>query len=308
MRAWTPALALAALLAAGLGVLVKSADGYVISGRAWPGGVIRYYNAAADQRWAVQQAVKAWNSSGARVRFVAAPAADAQLRIEHFRKVTCTINGEATIGRAASARIWIFRRDETSPYCNSYMAVQTLAHELGHVLGLGHETRGCSAMNPSGTLQGPSLCPRAERWQWGCQLLTADDVAGAVALYGGRARPRTGTQVCDLYPAIRPPTNLRVTWSGLPQEVRISFRRPAPRGIPAFLLRAESPESFVLAALPDRCETNPRAHPRFAWHARPGKAEEKLVTLDRGTYCLTVWAVDAFGRPSAQPASLWVRI
>jgi hypothetical protein len=309
MRAWMTSLALAATLALSLGVLVKGADGYVISGRAWPGGVVRYYNAATDQRWAVQQAVNAWNSSGARVRFVAVPAAQAQLRIEHFRKATCTINAGATVGYTLSGRVWVFRRDEASPYCNSYVAVQAITHELGHVLGLGHETRGCSLMNPSGSLRGPSLCPKAEPWQWRCQLLTADDVAGAVALYGGKPRRQEGSQDCDLYAGIRSPAGLGVAWTSAPQQVRVTFRRPPSIAIPTLLSAREvSPESFVTVATRDRCETDARAHPRYAWSARPGAMQSKLITLAAGTYCVAVWAVDSFGRPSDRPAALWVRI
>ena len=113
----------------------------------------------------------------------------------------CTINAEATVGYGQNARVFVFQRDERSPYCNSYMAARAIAHELGHVLGLGHETRGCSLMNPTGTLQGPSLCPKARLWQWRCRLLTGDDVAGAVALYGGTARRESGPRDCDLYAA-----------------------------------------------------------------------------------------------------------
>ena len=54
-------------------------------------------------------------------------------------------------------------------------------------------------MNPSGTLQGPELCPKAKVWQWRCKLLTRDDIAGAVALYGGAARGQAGPSDCDLY-------------------------------------------------------------------------------------------------------------
>jgi hypothetical protein len=128
------------------------AGAYVAHGRPWPGGVIRYYNAAPDQAWAVKRAADAWNASGARLRFVATSAAQADVRIEHFPGVDCTINAEATVGYAAQARIWIFKRDDGAPFCNPYMAARSLAHEFGHVLGLEHETRGCSLMNPKATL------------------------------------------------------------------------------------------------------------------------------------------------------------
>src|SRR5213593_3890145 len=111
--------ALSAVLAFVL--LTGTAPAYVTAGHPWPGGVIRYYNGAPDQAWAVQRAVDAWNSSGARIRLVAAPASRADVRIEHFSRVSCTVNSEATAGYTHHARIWIFRRDGTSPYRNAYV-------------------------------------------------------------------------------------------------------------------------------------------------------------------------------------------
>src|ERR687896_1469987 len=37
----------------------------------WPDGNVTYFNASPEHEWAVQQAVGAWNASGAHVRFVA---------------------------------------------------------------------------------------------------------------------------------------------------------------------------------------------------------------------------------------------
>src|SRR5581483_3533781 len=190
--------------------LAGTADGYVGAGQAWPDGVITYYNDARDQAWAVKRAVDAWNASGARVRFVAAGPRSAQVRIEHFPGVSCTVNAEATVGYGPNARVWIFRRNDSSTYCNRYVAAQLLAHELGHVLGLGHESRTCAVMNPVNTLQGPARCGKARPWQWRCRLLTADDVAGALALYGGAARVQAGRSACDLYRAIGAPADLTV--------------------------------------------------------------------------------------------------
>jgi Matrixin len=297
-----------AVLAAGTGLL-QGARGYVVGGQPWPGGVIRYYNAAADQSWAVRRAVDTWNASGAAVRFVAVPASRAQVRIEHFPRVSCTINAEATVGYSSRARIYIFRRDERSPYCNSYMAAQALAHELGHVLGLGHETRGCSLMNPVATPEGPALCPQSKPWQWRCRMLTSDDVAGAVALYGGTARPQSGVRNCDLYAGIRAPTGVEVRATPETHGYQISFRRPAPIPIPAFLSsRPAEPESFVTAVTSGRCATDPHAFGRVVWNVKPGEPQRERVRLGPGTYCVAVWAVDSFTRPSPQPARLWIRI
>jgi hypothetical protein len=300
---------LASLVLLGALLLGQVADGYVADGRPWPGGVIRYYNAATDQAWAVQRAVNAWNASGARVKFVAVPAGQAQVRIEHFPRVACTINAEATIGYGPNARVWVFRRDEGSPYCNSYVATRMIAHELGHVLGLAHETRGCALMNPETTLQGPTLCRKAELWQWRCKLLTADDVAGAVALYGGTARAQSGPDDCDLYSGIQAPAELKVTATAAAHEFRIDFRRPPSIAVPRFLLSQHTQaEAFVTGVATRRCATDARKFSLRQWHARPGGTEQTYLSLPAGLYCLSVWAVDSFIRPSPHPAMLWVRI
>lgn len=306
----TKRLCLSMLAVAGSVLPIGVAGAYVAQGRPWPGGVIRYYNAAPDQAWAVQRAVAAWNASGAQVRLLPAPsAAAADVRIEHFSGVSCTINAEATVGYTGNARIWIFRRDQRSPYCNSYMAARSLAHEFGHVLGLGHETRGCSLMNPDGTLQGTSLCPKAQLWQWRCRLLTPDDVAGAVALYGGTPAALRGASNCNLYPAIGAPTELSVTSTDVSHQFRVSFRRPRPAAVPTFLSAVgRQPESFVAASSTKACPTNARAFQRRLWDAAVGGMEDTYLNLPTGTSCVSVWAVDSFSRPSGRPATTTIRV
>jgi hypothetical protein len=289
--------------------LAGAADAYVAPGIRWPNGVVHYYNAAPDQAWAVKRAVDAWNTSGARIKLVPAPASRADVRIEHFPRVSCTITAEATIGYNRSARIWIFRRDNASPYCDSYQAAEALAHEFGHVLGLGHETRGCAAMTPVGTLQGPTLCAQANRWQWRCRLLTSDDVAGAIALYGGTEAPPTGPRDCNLYRGIGTPAGLRVESTPVSHEFRMSFRRPASATVPALLstTRAAQSEAFV-AAWSSSCPTDPYKFGRRRWHAAVGGTENVYLTLDSGVSCVSVWAVDSFGRPSGRPAMLRIQV
>lgn len=296
-------------VAASSGAL-ENARGYNVSGRPWPGGVVRYYNAAPDQAWAVQRAVDAWNSSGAALRFVAVPASQAQLRIEHFPRIRCTINAEATVGYARAARVYIFRRDDRSLYCNAYGAATALAHEFGHVLGLDHQQRGCALMNPVYTLQGPALCPKAKDWQWRCRLLTSDDVAGAVALYGGVVRPQTGPRDCDLYRGMHAPMELKIASTTVPHDYQITFRRPASVAVPVFLAsRRWEPESFVAGITTGgRCATDPHLYARREWRATPGALQSMDVLLEPGTYCLAVWGVDLFGRPSVRPAQLRIRI
>lgn len=117
MRRLAPTVLLALVLAAG-------AHAYSVDGRAWPRGEIRYYNAAADQAWAVRHAVAAWNESGARVRLVPAPESRAQLVIRELPQSDCaprdrSLAGEATVGYARGATVWISTLDVASRTCGS---------------------------------------------------------------------------------------------------------------------------------------------------------------------------------------------
>ena len=71
------------------------------------------------------------------------------------------------------------------------MITLVIAHELGHIMGLNHETRRCATMNPSVAERCGKTPP--------CTILQADDVRGAIARYGGRARTRP-RELCPLTP------------------------------------------------------------------------------------------------------------
>ena len=117
--------------------------------------------------------------SGARVRFVRAPRSRAKVRIVYDRGGALPFgaaHGYASIGRQPVNRVQLSRggRGET--------ITLVIAHELGHILGLDHETRRCATMNASVA----QLCGTVPP----CTVLQADDVRGAIARYGGRMRAR----------------------------------------------------------------------------------------------------------------------
>jgi hypothetical protein len=112
-----------------------------------------------------------------------------------------------------------------------------------------------------------------------------------------------------LYAGIRAPTGVEVRATPETHGYQISFRRPAPIPIPAFLSsRPAEPESFVTAVTAGRCASDPHAFGRLFWNVKPGEPQLERVRLQPGTYCVAVWAVDSFTRPSPQPARLWIRI
>ncbi len=292
-------------------VLTASAHAYSVEGKPWPGGQILYYNAAPGQAWAVERAVAAWNRSGARVRFVATTQARAQLLVKELPQSDCapverSLSGEATVGYTRGATVWISRLDDASTKCNAYASSLTLAHELGHVLGLGHESRGCATMNTSGSFRGPTLCA-VPLWSWDCGLLHRDDIEGAVTLYGGTAR-EPSMHSCDLYAAPAAPRSLRLGPGTKPGIVSATFVHSTDAQLPAFLSAGAGQESYTIQARRDTCPAGGDLNGRYGWKSAAGATEASGIgPLPRGTYCVAVRALDGLGRPSAA-ATAWIRM
>jgi hypothetical protein len=291
--------------------LTASAHAYSVEGKPWPRGQVLYYNAAPDQAWAVQRGVAAWNASGANVRFVAVSPAQAQLTIRELPRSDCaprdvSVSGEATVGYARGATVWLSKLDTASRKCNAYASAETVAHELGHVLGLGHESRGCATMNPSGSFRGPTLCA-GPAWTWDCGLLHRDDIEGALKLYGGTIR-EPAIHTCELYPGPATPRRLALGAGTRPGSVSATFVRPADAVPPSFLGASIAP-SYTIQAQKDACPAAADLNRRYRWKSAAGAVEASGVdALARGTYCVAVWALDALGRPSAAPATAWIKM
>ena len=83
-------------------------------------------------------------------------------------------------------RAWWQHRDAASRGLGRWRRTTLPRHELGHVLGLGHETRGCTVMAPVVDAGAASRCGLgACKVLWRC-LVQRDDRNGAIALYGRR--------------------------------------------------------------------------------------------------------------------------
>ena len=171
--------------------VVPSAGAYRLEGGRWTTRTISYYNEVPAYSWAVDSAAFAWNSSGARVRFVKTPRRQAKvlLGIRWF-----TPAGEAHVdrtgGRIFGAKVGIRSGQDR------YTMALVIAHELGHVLGLDHEDTACATMNSRLVDNHLAHCAAPPPGMWACRLLRADDVRGAVRLYGGSARPLRGPEFC----------------------------------------------------------------------------------------------------------------
>jgi len=282
-----------ALVVAAAGVLAAPGSAYRIEGRPWPNGVVPYYSFAAGHAWSLKQAVDAWNRSGARVRFVPVAPAQARLFIREARDGSCK-HAKATLGHTPGATVWIWPAVRSNAMCNRYTAARALTHELGHVLGLSHESRTCALMNPSGSHQATSQCGASKAWEWRCRLVERDDVGGAVALYGGTIRPTRFPAFCPLYAAIAAPIASARPGSA---SVRITVKRPPSPQIPSFLAGTGGEEAFAVVE-GEACASS--LEPGDARVYRWTGATTELARPAAG--CYSIWAVDRLGRPSARPA------
>jgi Matrixin len=229
-RSWRLCLVLTAVVAL---CAPGSACAYKFKGLKWPTHTIRYFSVATPSATYVARAIDAWNRSGANIHFVrTSSAAQAQLVIESINahKVGGYEDlGVATVGWSPpnapepnpegnapvrGPHVWIVPPGQT-PEQTPLALTQTVAHELGHVLGLGHETRGCATMNP---IQN-EFCRAPKPWMINCRVIELDDVSGVIALYGGQHRP-LGPEFCDRAPA-----------PGAPLQASATLSDPATRGV-----------------------------------------------------------------------------
>jgi hypothetical protein len=274
----------------------------------WPRGRIPYYNAARANRWPIRRAVRAWNASGAGVRFVAVPRRRAKVVIRYHRSRKCEGVGYAVVdfarGVAIRGDVAISRPDPGDPACARWALAMVAAHELGHVLGLEHEHRRCATMNATIMGFGPGRCDPTAEWEWRCRLLERDDVRGAVRLYGGRVRARP-RPTCDIFAPPQPPADIAVDPSTEIGSVEVTFGHPvdppAPRHLPA------AREGYAFAARRGRCP-EPAEAPASPWAVPSGARQRELFSPgEPGPYCFAAWTLDAAGRLSP-PVTSWVDV
>jgi Astacin (Peptidase family M12A) len=175
-RAILTALFAVAALAATTG----PASAYVISGNRWPEGSILYYTNVGSQNDEVVRAASAWNKEKLGVKFVRTKSKSSAQLIIRYGSRGC--GGLGTVGYYGERFVGDVQLGRA---CRDAITRLTAAHELGHVLGLGHEESRCALMNPVGDISTgtPNHCSVRPIRYWLKNPIQADDRRGGRKLY-----------------------------------------------------------------------------------------------------------------------------
>jgi hypothetical protein len=189
-------------------------------GKRWPSGTITYREVPADA--GVRDGAAAWNRSGVRVRFRRVRSTRrAQVVIRIERREGCA--GIAQLGyvRGVQAQVRLLR-------CPRFDQTLVTAHELGHVLGLGHEGRACALMNPVLVNGTPQRCEQPADGLYRCRVFELHDLRRAARMYGGRPKvPAAAT--CPLFaPLAAPSLSVVPGPDGRPRAQVVTGDAPAP--------------------------------------------------------------------------------
>jgi hypothetical protein len=296
-------------------------------GHAWPDHVITYHNDVPADTAAVRAAVHDWDTSGASVKFVPVPAAQAEVTILSMPVVplstlektpgggSADALGYATIGdvpRDAAvhspsgqvvygAHIWLAKIGSLwgdGLRLSLGMMKRVTVHEFGHILGLGHEHKVCAVMQPI-VNEG---CGITHPWIGLCNdPLQPDDIRGAVNLYGGH-EPTFRKRLCVISPRPARPHKVTAAFIDNNAETLIGFKNP-----PGITLRVGSRiDPYALNGRPTveeyQIQGSQHGCPKGKHDvlvrelAHAGQRMKVKLPLSAGAWCLRLRAGDAFGR------------
>lgn len=298
-------------------VVVDTTDSAAGSRRAsyaWRGRTIRYYESVpAMWDWSLSTAINKWNGAGGGIRFVrTAKRRTAQLSIAYG--ATGTAAGMATVGRTRRAFVRLSSSYRDVDALDAFNRVQVLGvftHELGHVLGFGHTSTGCSLMSPVLDVSGCGVLPASLPGYYACRTIDAPLAARFVRLYGGRARtPGTWCPVDRLPPALG-----GVAFSG-GAGAPVAVRWAQPALVPAgsqMVVRSwetdacgEPPPYAATERLPvaDGIWQRAPADPVVAEDASAAGTESAAVAAAPSAVCVSVQLVNRYGAGRAAVSGL----
>ena len=279
--------------------VAAAAEGY----SPWPTRTILYYNGATKYASSVKQAAHLWNRSGVKIRFKAVPKSKARLRIVisnrglfgglGFTDVTGTKGTIRLASKIAEA--------SSDPNLSRLLATRVVAHQFGHVLGLGHDNGQCTVMYPHRDETLPPGCrPPKQGWRYRCRVLEAVDVRRAVKIWGGRVRKLARAE-CDHDASPPAVTSLSLKGNAENQTVDVSWTNAKRLGSTANLQivvkRSSCPtaaqiERAVAGYPPDDVGVQDPVDP-----TGPGARQTKQVQTSFAKWCYAVVPVTNYGRP-----------
>jgi hypothetical protein len=171
----TTALAATALIGA-----AAPASAFDIAGDRWPAGTILYYANVGAQNDEVVRAASSWNKENLGVKFVRTKSKSKATLVVRYGSKGC--GGLGTVGYYGPRFVGDVQLGRA---CRDAITRLTATHELGHVLGLGHENSKCALMNPVGDISTgtPNHCSVRPISYWLANPIQPDDRKGARQLY-----------------------------------------------------------------------------------------------------------------------------